>query len=98
MGTRGRGKRRSSAGISQHDLGVLDHFSIGVDSVDAAFNTLKGAGRLVGVDAQEHTQMGKDGKGQFNLYDPDGIRVELMNFHATEKPCCSAFTAEDPAE
>ena len=32
------------------------------------------------------------------FYDPDGVRVELMNFHATEKPCCSAFTAEDPAE
>jgi catechol 2,3-dioxygenase-like lactoylglutathione lyase family enzyme len=86
------------AGMTQRDLGVLDHFSIGVDSVDAAFMTLKDAGRLVGVDAQAHTQMGKDGKGQFNLFDPDKIRVELMNFHATEKPCCSAFTAEDPAE
>jgi catechol 2,3-dioxygenase-like lactoylglutathione lyase family enzyme len=86
------------ANISQHQLGVLDHFSIGEDSVDTAFTTLKDGGRLVGVNAQEHTQMGKDGKGQFNLYDPDGIRVELMNFHATEKPCCSAFTADDPAE
>ncbi len=84
--------------ISAHDLGVLDHFSIGVVSVDVAFKTLKESGRLVGVDAQEHTQMGRDGKGQFNLFDPDGVRVELMNFHATEKPCCSAFTAEDPAE
>ncbi len=86
------------AGMSKRDLGVLDHFSIGVDSVDAAFKTLKDGGRLAGVDAQEHTQMGKDGKGQFNLWDPDEVRVELMNFHATEKPCCSAFTAEDPAE
>ena len=86
------------AGMKLHDLGVLDHFSIGVDSVDAAFTKLKDAGRLVGVDAQTHTQMGKDGKGQFNMYDPDDIRVELMNFHATEKPCCSAFTADDPAE
>jgi catechol 2,3-dioxygenase-like lactoylglutathione lyase family enzyme len=85
-------------GMSQHDLGVLDHLSIGVDSVDAAFKTLKDANRLVGVDAQPHTQMGKDGKGQFNLFDPDGIRLELMNFHATEKPCCSPFTADDPAE
>jgi hypothetical protein len=45
-----------------------------------------------------HTQIGKDGKYQFNLYDPDGIRLELMNFHATDKPCCSPFTADDPAE
>jgi len=84
--------------ISAHDLGVLDHFSIGEVSVDAAFKTLKDGNRLAGVEAQEHTQMGKDGKGQFNFYDPDGVRVELMNFHATEKPCCSPFTADDPAE
>jgi catechol 2,3-dioxygenase-like lactoylglutathione lyase family enzyme len=88
----------NTPGISQHELGVLDHFSIGAVSVDVAFKTLKDGNRLVGVDAQEHTQMGKDGKGQFNFYDPDGVRVELMNFHATEKPCCSPFTAEDPAE
>ena len=43
-------------------------------------------------------KIGKDGKYQFNMYDPDGIRAELMNFKATEKPCCSPFTAEDPAE
>ncbi|MGA3371800.1 MAG: VOC family protein [Terracidiphilus sp.] len=84
--------------ISAHDLGVLDHFSIGEVSVDLAFKTLKDGNRLAGVEAQDHTQMGKDGKGQFNFYDPDGVRVELMNFHATEKPCCSAFTADDPAE
>jgi catechol 2,3-dioxygenase-like lactoylglutathione lyase family enzyme len=86
------------AKMTQHDLGVLDHFSIGVDSVDAAYKTLKDAGRLAGANAQDHTQMGRDGKGQFNLFDPDGIRVELMNFHATEKPCCSPFTADDPAK
>jgi catechol 2,3-dioxygenase-like lactoylglutathione lyase family enzyme len=102
MLTHGSTPLSASAGIpadmTQHDLGVLDHFSIGVDSVDAAFKTLKDAGRLAGVNAQDHTQMGRDGKGQFNLFDPDGIRVELMNFHATEKPCCSSFTADDPAE
>ena len=85
------------AGMSQHLLGVLDHLSIGVVSVDAAFKTLEAGNRLNGVhDAQ--TKIGRDGKGQFNLYDPDGIRLELMNFHATEKPCCSPFTADDPAE
>jgi catechol 2,3-dioxygenase-like lactoylglutathione lyase family enzyme len=86
------------ADMSQHDLGVLDHLSIGVDSVDAAYKTLKDSGRLTEVRNDGHTQIGKDGKGQFNLYDPDGIRLELMNFHATQKPCCSPFTADDPAE
>jgi len=86
------------ATMSQHDLGVLDHLSIGVNSVDLAYKTLKDGNRLTGVVNDGHTQMGKDGKGQFNMYDPDGIRLELMNFHASEKPCCSAFTADDPAE
>ncbi len=86
------------ASMSAHELGVLDHVSIGVPSVDAAFKILKDGNRLAGAPNDGHTQIGKDGKGQFNLYDPDGIRLELMNFHATEKPCCSPFTAADPTE
>jgi catechol 2,3-dioxygenase-like lactoylglutathione lyase family enzyme len=86
------------ATVSQHELGILDHLSIGVNSVDAAYKILKDGNRLTGVVNDGHTQIGKDGKGQFNLYDPDGIRLELMNFHATNKPCCSPFTADDPAE
>jgi catechol 2,3-dioxygenase-like lactoylglutathione lyase family enzyme len=85
------------AAMSQHQLGVLDHLSIGEDSVDAAYRILKDGNRLTGVH-DDQPKIGKDGKGQFNLYDPDGIRLELMNFHATEKPCCSPFTADDPAE
>jgi len=85
------------ATMTLHNLGVLDHLSIGVNSVEAAHKTLEAGNRLNGVH-DAHTQIGRDGKGQFNLYDPDGIRLELMNFHATEKPCCSQFTADDPAE
>ncbi|HEY1902466.1 MAG TPA: VOC family protein [Terracidiphilus sp.] len=85
------------ANISQHSLGVLDHLSIGVDSVEAAHKILQDGNRLGGTH-DAHTQIGRDGKGQFNLYDPDGIRLELMNFHASEKPCCSPFTADDPAK
>jgi catechol 2,3-dioxygenase-like lactoylglutathione lyase family enzyme len=85
------------AAMSQHSLGVLDHLSIGEDSVDAAYRILKDGNRLTGAH-DDQPKIGKDGKGQFNLYDPDGIRLELMNFHATEKPCCSPFTADDPAE
>jgi catechol 2,3-dioxygenase-like lactoylglutathione lyase family enzyme len=97
----GKGSRPDGSGIpadiNQHDLGVLDHLSIGVYSVETAHRTLETGNRLGGVH-DAHTQIGRDGKGQFNLYDPDGIRLELMNFHATEKPCCSPFTADDPAE
>lgn len=85
------------ATMTLHQLGVLDHLSIGVVSVNDAYKVLEAGNRLGGVH-DAHTQIGKDGKGQFNLYDPDGIRLELMNFHATEKPCCSPFTATDPSE
>jgi catechol 2,3-dioxygenase-like lactoylglutathione lyase family enzyme len=97
----GKGSRPDGSGIpdtiSQHDLGVLDHFSIGEDAVPSAYKVLQDGNRLTGAHDQS-PKIGKDGKYQFNLYDPDGIRIELMNFHATEKPCCSPFTADDPAE
>jgi catechol 2,3-dioxygenase-like lactoylglutathione lyase family enzyme len=83
--------------ISQHQLGVLDHFSIGEVSVNDAYKKLEAGNRLDGKH-DDGPKIGKDGKWQFNLYDPDGIRSELMNFHATDKPCCSSFTAQDPAE
>ncbi|HTB95751.1 MAG TPA: VOC family protein [Terracidiphilus sp.] len=83
--------------MSQQTLGVLNHFALGETSVDEAFKTLQAANRLEGRH-DPGPKMGRDGKIQLNLYDPDGTRAELMNLHATEKPCCSAFTAEDPAE
>jgi catechol 2,3-dioxygenase-like lactoylglutathione lyase family enzyme len=83
--------------ITQHQLGVLDHLSIGEVSVLDTYKALAAANRLGGVH-DNAPKIGKDGKGQFNMYDPDGTRLELMNFHATEKPCCSPFTAEDPAD
>ena len=83
--------------MSQNSLGVLDHLSIGVTSVPDSFKMLGAGNRLTGRNDGK-TQIGRDGKAQFNMYDPDGIRLELMEFHAREKPCCSPFTAEDPAE
>lgn len=87
-----------TATISQHQLGVLDHFSIGENSVEDAYKILNDTGRLKGVQCDQAPKIGKDGKVQFNMYDPDQIRAELMSFHAVEKPCCSPFTAEDPTE
>lgn len=84
------------ADLPKRQLGIMDHLSIGEVSVFDAYKVLEAGNRLAGVhDAAP--KMGLDGKGQFNMYDPDGTRLELMNFKATEKPCCSPFTAEDPA-
>jgi len=82
----------------QRQLGVMDHLSIGEASVNDAYKVLQAGDRLTDVRHDQAPKIGKDGKWQFNLYDPDGIRLELMNFRATEKPCCSPFTADDPAE
>jgi catechol 2,3-dioxygenase-like lactoylglutathione lyase family enzyme len=90
----GRDGGGSAPPITQKALGVLDHFSLGVVNMEKSVTTLSAQDRLGGVDARP--QMGKDGKWQFNLYDPDMVRVELMEFSAVEKPCCSGFTAANP--
>ena len=77
--------------VNQGELGVLNHFSIGVANMEEAVTTLIKEGRL--SLRHDGPQMGKDGKWQANLYDPDGTRVELMEFQPVTEPCCSAFTA-----
>ena len=81
--------------VDQHQLGVLNHFSLGVSNMEQAVTTLIAEDRL--SPRHDGPQMGKDGKWQANLYDPDGTRAELMEFQPVTKPCCSAFTAESPA-
>jgi catechol 2,3-dioxygenase-like lactoylglutathione lyase family enzyme len=80
--------------VSQKQLGVLNHLSIGVVNMEKAVTVLDSEGRL----GNEHVgpQIGKDGKWQYNLFDPDGTRLELMEFTPVEKPCCSPFTAQNP--
>jgi len=92
-----RGSSGIPADMTQRELGVMDHFSIGVVSVPDEFKVLAAANRLTGQ-PNAAPKIGLDGKYQLNLFDPDGIRSEVMNFHATEKPCCSPFTADDPSE
>jgi catechol 2,3-dioxygenase-like lactoylglutathione lyase family enzyme len=80
--------------MSHADLGVLNHFSLGVPNVEVAYTLLWNGDRLEG---QTNTpKIGRDAKWQLNLIDPDGTRAEIMELHAIGKPCCSAFTASDP--
>ena len=90
----GDGSTTSLASINQDHLGVLNHFSIGVPNMEQAVTVLYAGGRL--SPRHDGPQMGKDGKWQANWYDPDGTRVELMEFGPVMKPCCSAFTASSP--
>ena len=88
------------ANMSQANLGVLDHFALGVPNMEAAYTRLWNEDRLKGqLDArgrQAVPQIGRDAKWQLNLIDPDGTRAEVMELHAIGKPCCSPFTASDP--
>jgi catechol 2,3-dioxygenase-like lactoylglutathione lyase family enzyme len=94
IATSGHAGDGSAPPISQKALGVLDHFSLGVVNMEKSVTMLSAEDRLGGVDARP--QMGRDGKWQFNLYDPDLVRVELMEYSAVERPCCSGFTAANP--
>lgn len=76
-------------------IGVMNHFSLGVENMDTTEAALMKTGWKPNND--EHKQLGKDGKMQLNVFDPDDVRVEFMNFKPSEKPCCSDFTAEHPA-
>jgi hypothetical protein len=49
-----------------------------------------------GVHLTEEPKLGRDGKWQLNLYDPDQTRIEFMEFAPKEKPCCSEFTGPHP--
>jgi len=76
------------------DLGVLDHFSLGVPNIETAYTLLWNGDRLEGQ--ANVPKIGRDAKWQLNLIDPDGTRAEIMELHAIGKPCCSPFTAADP--
>jgi catechol 2,3-dioxygenase-like lactoylglutathione lyase family enzyme len=76
--------------------GVLNHISLGVADMKKAQAVLESHGWK--PHDGEKAQMGKDGKWQLNLFDPDLTRIELMEFKPVEKPCCAEFTGPHPSE
>jgi catechol 2,3-dioxygenase-like lactoylglutathione lyase family enzyme len=84
------------AQMSLELTGVMNHISLGVADMSKAQAILESHGWK--VHGGEHPQMGRDGKRQLNVFDPDLSRIELMEFKPAEKPCCSEFTAQHPSE
>lgn len=76
--------------------GVMNHISYGVVDMKQAQALIESHGWK--EHGGEHSQMGRDGKRQLNVFDPDKTRIELMEFKPAEKPCCSDFTAPHPSE
>jgi catechol 2,3-dioxygenase-like lactoylglutathione lyase family enzyme len=81
-----------SPDADKHTLGVMNHIALGVPDIHAAQKQLL----TNGMKLTEEPKIGRDGKWQLNVYDPDDTRVEFMEFTPVEKPCCSEFTGPHP--
>jgi len=84
------------ATMTRDNAGVLNHFALGVPNIEKADELLYEGDRLTGKHSDP--KIGRDGKWQVNLYDPDGTRAELMEFQPKVKPCCSPFLLPSPTE
>jgi catechol 2,3-dioxygenase-like lactoylglutathione lyase family enzyme len=80
------------ANADHKELGVQNHFSLGVKSADAAAKILRERG-LKDFDGPE---VGRDGKNSLDAYDPDWTRVEVMEFVPSGKVCCSEYGGKHP--
>ena len=74
---------------SQRTLGVMHHLALGVPNVEAAYKTVVDRGYKA-----EQPKIGRDGKWQLNLYDPNYTRAELMEPKPVRKPCCSPMLGQ----
>ena len=80
------------ANADHKELGVQNHFSLGVEKAEAAAETLRARGQK----EFDGPEIGRDGKNALDVYDPDGTRVELMEFTPTGKVCCSEYMGKHP--
>jgi catechol 2,3-dioxygenase-like lactoylglutathione lyase family enzyme len=76
--------------------GIMNHISLGVADMKKAQAMMESHGWKPHGD--EAVEIGRDGKWQLDVFDPDFSRVELMDFKPTQKPCCFDFTGQHPSE
>jgi len=74
---------------SPRTLGVMHHFALGIPDIHAAYKEVVSRGYQA-----EQPKVGRDGKWQLNLYDPDYTRAELMEPKPVRKPCCSLMIGD----
>jgi len=80
------------ANADHKELGIQNHFSLGVKDVHAAAKQL----RSNGLQTFDGPEVGRDGKDSLDAYDPDNTRIEVMEFKPVQKPCCHPYSAEHP--
>jgi len=67
----------------------MHHLALGVRDIKEAYKTIVARGYKA-----EQPKIGRDGKWQLNLYDPNGTRAELMEPKPVQTPCCSPMSPE----
>ncbi|HXR76401.1 MAG TPA: VOC family protein [Bryobacteraceae bacterium] len=65
--------------------GVMNHFALGVKQIQPPYRSILSRG----YKPPEPPKIGRDGKWQLNLYDPNLTRVEVMELKPAQTPCCS---------
>ncbi len=80
------------ANADHKELGVQNHFSLGAKDIHAAADQL----HKNGLRKFDGPEIGRDGKWGLDAYDPDGTRVEVMEFSPAKAPCCHPYTAPHP--
>jgi catechol 2,3-dioxygenase-like lactoylglutathione lyase family enzyme len=80
------------ANADHKEIGVQNHFSLGVKDVQVAAAQL----HKNGLKSFDGPEIGRDGKNSLDAYDPDDTRVEVMEFTPTKPPCCHPYTAAHP--
>jgi catechol 2,3-dioxygenase-like lactoylglutathione lyase family enzyme len=80
------------ANADHKEMGEQNHFSLGVKDANVAAAEFKKRGwkKLDGP------EVGRDGKNSIDAFDPDGTRVEVMEFAPRQTPCCHAYEATHP--
>ncbi len=82
------------ANADHQELGVQNHFCLGVPNMERALDQLHKNGLpLDSKFADDKSEIGRDGKWQFDIFDPDLTRIELMEPAPTRDPCCNPYTA-----
>jgi len=66
-------------------LGVMHHLALGVDKIQPGYQAVMSRG----YNPPAPPKIGRDGKWQLNLFNPNDTRAELMEFTPVQTPCCS---------
>jgi len=82
------------ANADHQELGVQNHFCLGVPNMERALDQLHKNGLAPDSKfADDKSEIGRDGKWQFDIFDPDWTRIELMEPFPVKEPCCNPYTA-----